>query len=73
VARIYLDVGGREHHGERIRRAYLDGLAEMTELLRRKGYGDDSLRAVVDEEAPHHESAWAARFPETVRFLLAPS
>ena len=69
-ARIYLDVGGREGDDVETRRAYVEGVERMAELLRRKGYGDDVLRVVVDAEAPHHESAWAARFPDAMRFLL---
>jgi hypothetical protein len=28
------------------------------------------LRAVVDNGASHHESAWARRFPEALAFLF---
>jgi predicted alpha/beta superfamily hydrolase len=32
----------------------------------------DTLRFVVDEDAIHHESAWARRLPDTLRFLFGP-
>jgi predicted alpha/beta superfamily hydrolase len=68
--RIYMDVGGREHEDERIRRRYVEGFERMAALLRERGYGDGSLLAVLDEDAVHHESVWARRFPDAVRFLL---
>jgi predicted alpha/beta superfamily hydrolase len=68
--RIYMDVGGREDDDERTRLAYLDGFERMAALLRRKGWDDETLLAVLDEEAPHHESAWARRLPDAFRFLL---
>lgn len=42
--------------------AYVDSVA--------KGYSDDDLRYVVGYGA-RHEAAWAYRFPQAVRFLLA--
>ena len=70
VGRIYMDVGGREHDDEKIRQAYVDGFERMTALLRGKGYDDRSLRAVLDREAIHHESEWARRLPDALRFML---
>jgi predicted alpha/beta superfamily hydrolase len=70
-ARIYMDVGDQENaENEPRRRAYVDGFERMTELLRRKGYGEAELRAVLDHGGIHHESAWARRFPDAMRFLL---
>jgi predicted alpha/beta superfamily hydrolase len=69
-ARVYVDVGGRESDDERIRRNYVEGFEQMTALLRGKGLDDSRLRAVLDEDAPHHESAWARRLPDALRFLL---
>lgn len=71
AARIYLDVGDEEdlEDGER-RRAYLDSFTRMTALLRRKGYGDDRLLAVLDQGGRHLESDWARRLPDALRFLL---
>jgi predicted alpha/beta superfamily hydrolase len=69
-ARIYIDVGDEEDSDEKTRAAYVDGFERMTALLRRKGYTDESLRAVLDRGGTHHESVWARRFPEVLRFLL---
>lgn len=70
-ARIYIDVGDQEDlEDEQVRLAYLDGFDRMTELLRRKGYGEDDLFPVLDPGGRHHESAWARRLPDALRFLL---
>jgi len=69
--RIWMDVGGREHDEETIRIAYVDGFREVERLLRAKGFGDDVLRTRLDEHAVHHESAWAERLPDALRFLFA--
>lgn len=80
LGRIYLDMGNAEGAEpvkmEPWRRALLarsttlDG--ELYALLLAKGYrpGRD-IRYVVDEGAIHHESAWSARLPTALRFLLA--
>jgi predicted alpha/beta superfamily hydrolase len=69
--RIYMDVGDDEGEGDEERRlAYVNGFERMSALLRRQGYGDDRLRVVLDRGGIHHESAWARRFPEAMRFLL---
>ena len=69
-ARIYIDVGDRENDDEVRRRAYVDGFERMTELLRRKGHDDATLRAVLDRGGLHHEREWARRLPDALRFLL---
>ena len=70
--RIYIDVGDEEGGDDaRASRAYVDGFERMAALLRRKGYGAEDLRAVLDRGGVHHESAWARRFPDAMRFLLA--
>ena len=71
-ARIYLDVGDQEDEDEERRRAYLDGFQRMTALLHRRGFGDDDLLAVLEKGGRHHESAWARRLPDALRFLLRP-
>jgi predicted alpha/beta superfamily hydrolase len=70
-ARIYLDVGDREHSDEDKRLAYVDGFERMSALLRQKGYDDSSLRTVLDRGGLHHEHEWARRLPDALRFLLA--
>ena len=70
-ARIYLDVGDDEGDGdEQRRRDYVNGFERMTALLQSKGFGDDALRTVLDRGGVHHETAWARRLPDALRFLL---
>ena len=39
--------------------------------VRRKGYRPgESLRYIEEEGGVHHESAWARRLPDALRFLL---
>lgn len=69
--KLYVDVGGDERPDDPERsREYRADAERMVELLREKGYGESALRFVLEEGANHHESAWARRFPEMVRFLL---
>ncbi len=77
--KIYLDVGTREAGqagaaGDAAvdwSQAYLDSVRAMYRLLLSKGYhtGADLLY-VEDEGGLHHESAWARRLPDALRFLF---
>jgi predicted alpha/beta superfamily hydrolase len=69
-ARIYMDVGDREDDDDVRRRAYVDGFERMAALLRRKGYDDATLLAVLARGGLHHEGEWARRLPDALRFLL---
>jgi predicted alpha/beta superfamily hydrolase len=62
--RLYLDVGTAEGV-EALRDA-----RRLQRLLAAKGYGPSRLRYVEAEGAPHAESAWGARLPDALRFLL---
>ncbi|MFC4544493.1 hypothetical protein ACFO5R_21410 [Halosolutus amylolyticus] len=69
--RLYVDVGGREAPDDpALNEAYLRDAKRLVERLRERGYDRDRLRFVVDEDAEHHEAAWAERFPDAARFLL---
>lgn len=77
--KIYMDVGTSEGVGltdtRRGQRSfafqYLRHVRRMDELLRRKGYRPgENLRYVEEEDGVHHESAWARRLPDALRFLL---
>ena len=77
--RIYMDVGTAEGVGlaktRRTERSfafqYLLLVRRMDELLQRKGYRPgESLRYVEEADGIHHESAWARRLPDALRFLL---
>jgi hypothetical protein len=68
-----MDVGGAEHPDNPHRsQLYVDAFERMGALLRAKGYGDETLRTVLEEGATHRETAWARRLPEMLRFLLGP-
>jgi predicted alpha/beta superfamily hydrolase len=70
-ARIYLDVGDAEMpEDEQTRRRYVDGFERMSTLLRRQGFDDRSLRTVLEQGGAHHETDWARRLPDALRFLL---
>jgi predicted alpha/beta superfamily hydrolase len=71
-ARIYIDVGDSElNDGEDTRRTYVEGFERMTALLRQRGFDHGSLRAVLEPGGTHHETDWARRLPDALRFLLA--
>jgi predicted alpha/beta superfamily hydrolase len=80
--RFYVDVGTLERSRERdpdvpdrdgrpltYPRAYADGAAVAADALRERGVPDANLRLVFDEDAPHHESAWARRLEDAVLWL----
>jgi hypothetical protein len=64
--RVWIDVGGRE--SSRSQAGYDAGYAEMRALLESKGCAVGGYR---DPDGIHHESAWARRLPEALRFLFA--
>lgn len=74
--KVYLDAGTLEARGRQlISRKYawsVTGAAqEMRDLLVAKGYRDGKDVLYVEEGgAPHHESAWARRLPDALRWLL---
>jgi predicted alpha/beta superfamily hydrolase len=69
--RIWLDAGDRETPQDPDMNAwYVETLELMTALFQRKGYGPDRLHATLVSEGVHHESAWAERFPDAIRFWL---
>jgi predicted alpha/beta superfamily hydrolase len=78
--RVYVDVGGDEGSYRSVAEeravtsaTYLADARRFVEGLRANGLRDgDELLFVEDAEAMHHETAWAARAPAMLRFLLAP-
>jgi predicted alpha/beta superfamily hydrolase len=63
--RVWVDVGGREsddHQAE-----YDRGYEEIRDLLREKGCDVGGFR---DPDGVHHETAWADRLPDALRFLF---
>lgn len=67
--RVWVDVGGHESEQPERAGAYVRDARALAELLREKGMGERAA-FLADPEAIHHESAWAARLPAALRFLL---
>ena len=63
--RVWIDVGGRESEAHQA--DYDLGYEEMRDVLAAKGCDVGGYR---DPEAIHHETAWAARLPDALRFLF---
>jgi predicted alpha/beta superfamily hydrolase len=75
--KIYLDVGTREHGGDKNKvmkshsRRYYASVRRMQRLLANKGYRPRRDLLYVEEKwAGHEEQAWARRLPAGIRFLL---
>ncbi len=74
--RIWMDMGTAEDRTDRNG----DGISDVIETHRAVrdtliGYGfrlGRNLKYVEDEDAPHNERAWSARFPRALRFLFPP-
>lgn len=61
--KVYLDCGSNEGGVELV--------AEMTDYLRKKSFGEDRLLFVEGKGHNHSEKSWAARTPKALSFLLA--
>ena len=71
--RIYLGIGTAETGNPDRDRSTVDDVREFDAILRRRGLDEHRLRLVIEEGGTHHESAWARRFPEALRFLFGNS
>lgn len=61
--RLWLDMGAQE--GDQA----VQLARELAELLRRRGWGDGTLRFVEDAQGRHDETSWARRVPAMLDFL----
>ena len=68
--KIFLAIGTREVGREEKDRQTVENVRELERILRRSGLDDRRLRVEVAEGGTHSESAWAARFPGALQFLL---
>ena len=68
--RVFLATGSAEAGREERDRSMVDDVQELAAILYRSGLDGRRLRLVVDQGAPHHESAWARRFPNALSFLF---
>lgn len=69
--RVFLATGSAEAGREDRNRSMVDDVQELAAIFHRSGLDGRRLRLVVDQGAPHHESAWARRFPDALSFLFA--
>jgi predicted alpha/beta superfamily hydrolase len=68
--RISLAMGTAEAGRPERDRSMVHDTRELAGIFRRAGLDDKRLMLVLDEGAPHHESAWARRFPQALAFLF---
>ena len=68
--RIFLATGTAEAGRADGDRSVVDDVRELAGIMRRAGLDDRRLHLVIEEGATHHESAWARRLPEALRFLF---
>jgi predicted alpha/beta superfamily hydrolase len=68
--KIFLAIGTREVGRDEKDRQTVENVRELERILRRSGLDDRRLRLEVAEGGTHSESAWAARFPGALQFLL---
>lgn len=64
--RVYLDIGTKEEDRPE---DYLRCAEAMSKIFAKKE--GVKLKFIIDEGAPHHEDAWARRFPDAFRWLFA--
>lgn len=68
--RVYLGTGTAESGREEANRSMVDDVRELAAIFARAGLDDHRLKLVIEEGGTHHESAWARRFPEALKFLF---
>ncbi|HEV2401075.1 MAG TPA: alpha/beta hydrolase-fold protein [Candidatus Sulfotelmatobacter sp.] len=68
--RVFLATGTAEAGREDRDRSMVDDVREFASILRRAGLDEKRLHLAIDEGGTHHESAWARRFPDALRFLF---
>lgn len=69
--KVFLGVGTREVGREDKDRQTVENVRELERTLRRSGLDDRRLRVEVAEGGTHSEGAWAARFPDALKFFFA--
>jgi predicted alpha/beta superfamily hydrolase len=69
--RVFLATGSAEAGRPDRDRSMVDDVQEFAAIRQHSGLDGHRLRLRVDQGAPHHESAWARRFPDALSFLFA--
>jgi enterochelin esterase-like enzyme len=68
--KMFVGVGTREVGREDKDLETVENVRELVRILRRRGLDDRRLRVEIADGATHNEGAWAARFPEALRFFF---
>ena len=68
--RVFLATGTAETGRKERDQSVVDDVRELAGVLHRAGLDDKRLKLMIEQGATHHESAWARRFPEALRFLF---
>ncbi len=71
--RVFLATGTAEAGRKDRDQSQVDDVRELAAILRRAGLDSKRLMLMIDDGAPHHESAWARRFPQALAFLFGSS
>jgi predicted alpha/beta superfamily hydrolase len=68
--RVFLGIGTAEAGRPDRNQSTVDDVRELAGILTRAGLDETRLRLVIENDATHHESAWARRFPDAMAFLF---
>jgi predicted alpha/beta superfamily hydrolase len=69
--KIYVDIGTNEEPANPDNsRLDLEDAKRFRDALRKAGMPNDRLKFNIGPDATHTESAWAARFPDALKFLF---
>jgi predicted alpha/beta superfamily hydrolase len=69
-SRVYLGVGTAETSRRDWNEETVENVTKLAAILQRAGLGPRRLRIVVEDGAPHSETAWAGRLPAALEFLF---
>lgn len=69
--KMFVGVGTREVGREDKDLQTVENVRELERILRRSGLDERRLRVEIADGATHSEGAWAARFPDALRFFFA--
>ncbi len=69
-AKVFLGFGGKEADNPAVNDKMVGLVRRVEANFRAAGYDDSNIRTVVDPQALHTETAWAARLPGALEFLF---
>lgn len=69
-AKVFLGFGGKEADNPGVNDKMVGLVRRVEANFRAAGYDDSNIRVVVDPQALHTETAWAARLPDALEFLF---